>query len=74
MRPRQASNRSGDSAPKRHESITHGWRLRTGVFCPVFLSIRFLQQSKGCEDARIARGHALLMHAIGAYTKSAWLF
>ncbi|GAY77486.1 hypothetical protein NBRC111894_3040 [Sporolactobacillus inulinus] len=29
MRPRQASNRSGDSAPKRHESITHGWRLRT---------------------------------------------
>ncbi|GAY77960.1 hypothetical protein NBRC111894_3514 [Sporolactobacillus inulinus] len=30
VRPRQASNRSGDSAPKRHESITHGWRLRTG--------------------------------------------
>ncbi|WP_237760130.1 hypothetical protein, partial [Sporolactobacillus inulinus] len=23
-----ASNRSGDSAPKRHESIIHGWRLR----------------------------------------------
>ncbi|QAA23645.1 hypothetical protein C0674_14190 [Sporolactobacillus terrae] len=36
MRPRQASNRSDDSAPKRHESITQGWRLRTGRFLPGF--------------------------------------
>ncbi|GAY78557.1 hypothetical protein NBRC111894_4111 [Sporolactobacillus inulinus] len=34
VRPRQASNRSGDSAQKRHESIIHGWRLRTGRFLP----------------------------------------
>ncbi|GAY74862.1 hypothetical protein NBRC111894_416 [Sporolactobacillus inulinus] len=26
VRPRQASNRSDDSALIRHESITHGWR------------------------------------------------
>ncbi|GAY76426.1 hypothetical protein NBRC111894_1980 [Sporolactobacillus inulinus] len=36
MRPRQASNRSDDSAPKRYESITHGWRLRTGRIFPSF--------------------------------------
>ncbi|GAY77464.1 hypothetical protein NBRC111894_3018 [Sporolactobacillus inulinus] len=28
VRPRQASNRSGDSAPKRHESIIHGRNFR----------------------------------------------
>ncbi|GAY79118.1 hypothetical protein NBRC111894_4672 [Sporolactobacillus inulinus] len=36
MRPRQASNRSNDSALKRHEPITHGWRLRTGRYLPGF--------------------------------------
>ncbi|KLI02215.1 hypothetical protein SINU_09245, partial [Sporolactobacillus inulinus CASD] len=46
VRPRQASNRSDDSTPKRHESITHGWRLTTGVFCPVFLKIRY-KRSEG---------------------------
>ncbi|GAY77932.1 hypothetical protein NBRC111894_3486 [Sporolactobacillus inulinus] len=36
VRPRQASNRSDDSAPKRHEPITQGWRLRTGRILPGF--------------------------------------
>ncbi|GAY74699.1 hypothetical protein NBRC111894_253 [Sporolactobacillus inulinus] len=35
-RPRQANNRSDDSAPKRYEPIKHGWRLGTRRFLPGF--------------------------------------
>ncbi|KLI03547.1 hypothetical protein [Sporolactobacillus inulinus] len=62
MRPRQVSSWSGDSAPKRHESITHDWRVTTGRILPgltgttisVILSI-------GSVDHKPARPHKRLL-------------
>jgi hypothetical protein len=59
VRPRQASNRSGDSAPKRHESITHGWRLRTGRFLPGFSYNAAGESRRGLRSCSVAMKNAI---------------